>query len=94
MTKTRVYRPYQYCDVCGKDLFMKKQFYPYGYTEKPYCEKHAAEVKRRGEERRTYARRSAAHIISLYEQGKRVERIAESYMISPAAVREIIKGGK
>lgn len=94
MTKTKVYRPYEYCAVCGCDLYMKRQYYPYGFTEMPYCEKHAKEVVRRGEERRRYARRSAWHIIDMYEQGKRVAKIAEAYMISESAVREIIRGGK
>ena len=88
----RKYKPFNYCAVCGHSMEGKIPYYPYGYTEIPYCETCAATIIRNKDQRRANARRSEEKIRERIKEGEKVETLAQSYYVSESFIRALVKG--
>lgn len=91
MTK---YKPYNYCAVCGRSMEDQIPYYPYGFTEIPYCEQCAKQIVRSKDQRRKNARKpeSVSDMRKRKAQEEDIDRIAKSYDVSESFVRLMIKG--
>lgn len=67
-------------------------YYPYGFTEIPYCEQCAKQIVRSKDQRRKNARKSEADIRRRRDAGEAIERISKSYYVSDTFIRNLIKG--
>ena len=88
------YKPFNYCAVCGQSMEDQIPYYPYGYTEIPYCETCAGKIIRNKDQRRVNARKkeSVQDMKRRRAKNESTERIAESYYVSESFVRVLIKG--
>jgi len=64
------YKPFNYCAVCGRSMEDQIPYYPYGFTEVPYCEHCAKQIIRSKVQRRANARKSEADIRRRRENGE------------------------
>lgn len=88
------YKPFNYCAVCGRSMDGKIPYYPYGFTEVPYCEQCAKQIVRSKDQRRANARKpeSVSDMRKRKAQEEDIDRIAKSYDVSETYVRLMIKG--
>lgn len=88
------YKPYNYCAVCGMSMDEQIPYYPYGFTEVPYCEHCAKQIIRSKDQRRANARKpeSVSDMRRRKAQEEDIDRIAKSYDVSESFVRLMIKG--
>ena len=89
MTK---YKPFNYCAVCGRSMEDQIPYYPYGFTEVPYCEQCAKQIIRSKDQRRKNARKSEVDIRRRRDGGEAVEQIGRSYDVSETFIRNLLKG--
>lgn len=86
------YKPFNYCAVCGRSMDDQIPYYPYGFTEIPYCENCAKQIIRSKDQRRANARKSEADIRRRRENGEAIEQIGRSYDVSETFIRNLLKG--
>ena len=67
-------------------------YYPYGFTEIPYCEQCAKQIIRSKDQRRKNARKSEADIRRRRNAGEAIEQIGRSYDVSETFIRNLLKG--
>lgn len=93
MKRERVFKPYNYCAVCGRSMDEQIPYYPYGFTDVPYCENCAKQIIRSRDQKRANARKdeSVRNIAERKAKDEKVETIAESYQVSPTFIRTLLK---
>lgn len=67
-------------------------YYPYGFTEVPYCEQCAKQIIRSKDQRRKNARKSETDIRRRRNAGEAIEQIGRSYDVSETFIRNLLKG--
>jgi hypothetical protein len=69
-------------------------YYPYGFTEVPYCEHCAKQIVRSKDQRRANARKpeSVSDMRRRMAHDEGIDTIAKSYDVSESFVRVMIKG--
>lgn len=88
------YKPFNYCAVCGRSMDGEIPYYPYGFTEVPYCEQCAKQIIRSKDQRRKNAQKpeSVSDMRRRMAHDEGIETISKSYDVSESFVRLMIKG--